>query len=122
MGRRAKNKQGVPPSMDDFLEKKTNKSSKPQHREKRKRSDEGEKRSKKPVKKSRKDEEEIPEDLPEVDLKELASAKKSLFDDDNDSLPEDDEFDVEELEGENDEFNDSDEEGRARPIFSDDED
>ncbi|KAM9940045.1 hypothetical protein OXX80_000497 [Metschnikowia pulcherrima] len=122
MGRRAKNKQGVPPSLDDFLEKKTNKSSKTQHREKRKRSDEGEKRSKKPVKKSRKDEEEIPEDLPEVDLKELASAKKSLFDDDNDSLPEDDEFDVEELEGENDEFNDSDEEGRARPVFSDDED
>ncbi|OBA23648.1 NOL1/NOP2/sun family putative RNA met [Metschnikowia bicuspidata var. bicuspidata NRRL YB-4993] len=122
MGRRAKNKQGVPPSLDDFLERKNKHSLKPQHREKRKRSDEGDKKSKKSVKKTRKDEEEVPADLPEVDLEELASAKKSLFDDDNDSLPEDDEFDAEDLEGANDEFQDSDEEGRERPIFSDDED
>ncbi|GEQ69357.1 hypothetical protein JCM33374_g3028 [Metschnikowia sp. JCM 33374] len=123
MGRRAKNKQGVPPSLDEFLDKKTKHSSKPQHREKRKRSDEGDKKSKKHVKKVRKDEEEVPEDLPEVDLEELASAKKSLFDDDNDDdLPEDDEFDAEDLEAANDDFEDSDEEGRARPMFSDDED
>lgn len=106
--------------MDEFMDKKTKHSLKPQHREKRKRSDDGDKKSKKHVKKTRKDEEEIPEGLPEVDLEELASAKKSLFDDDNDDeLPEDDEFDVE---GANDEFADSDEEARVRPMFSDDED
>lgn len=116
MGRRAKNKQGIPPTLDQFLDKKSGQSAKPQ-REKRKRADEGERKNKKQVKKTRPDEEEMPADLPEVDLKELASAKKSLFDDENDSLPEDDEF-----VDENDEFEDSDEEGRARPMFSDDED
>ncbi|ODQ82759.1 hypothetical protein BABINDRAFT_159272 [Babjeviella inositovora NRRL Y-12698] len=55
------------------------------------------------------DEEEMPADLPEVDLEELASAKKALFDDS-------------EEEEEGDEFYDSDEEGREKPIWSDDED
>lgn len=115
MGRRAKNKQGVPPTLDEFRGTKTEAPRKP-GKDKRKR--DSDVRSKKSVKKARPDEEEIPEDLPEVDLEELASAKKSLFDDDDDA--EADEFGSEELE--NDEFVDSDEEGRERPMFSDDDD
>ncbi|RLV95440.1 25S rRNA [Spathaspora sp. JA1] len=112
MGRRAKNKQGVPPTLDEFQAKHTKK-------EKRKREEKPEPRHKKPVEKRTKKQKVVepehePEELPEVDLEELASARKSLFDD-SEEEPEDDEFDLE------DEGLDSDEEDRARPMFSDDE-
>lgn len=123
MGRRAKNKQGVPPTLDEFLEHRGELKPKQQpKKEKKRRAEEApagkSKKSKKTAKRQAEDIEEHPEGLPEVDLEELASAKKSLFDDDDEEeLPEDefpeDEFDV---------GNDSDEEGRERPMFSDDED
>lgn len=127
MGRKAKNKQGAPPSLDEFLNKKDKKSSKPEKKSpKNERSQGTQKRSKahsdeglRKTKRVRPDEETIPEGLPEVDLEELASAKKSLFDDEEDA----DDLDLED----NDEYLDEDdfdedEEARARPMFSDDED
>lgn len=113
MGRRAKNKQGMPPTLEEFNGQDTK--PKPQ---KRKRQEKERK-----LKKTKKVEEEEEVDLPEVDLEELSLAKKLLFDDDDDEelqddeVP-DDEFDEADM---NDEF-DSDEEGRERPRFSDDED
>ncbi|ODV79973.1 NOL1/NOP2/sun family putative RNA met [Suhomyces tanzawaensis NRRL Y-17324] len=130
MGRRAKNKQGVPPSFEDFQAKKEKKEAA------KKRKAENVEKSEKPVKKSKSDEKkpsketkskkkskkndeeeyQDPVDLPEVDLEELSSAKKALFDDsDGEEELEDDEFDV----GAEEEF-DSDEEARANPMFSDD--
>ncbi|KAG7665783.1 NOP2 [[Candida] subhashii] len=140
MGRRARNKQGVPPSFDEFQAKKEKKESSKRKREEkstdvapRKKSKELSEQPKKAKKdKSSKkkqkrddDEEEFVEDpnLPEVDYEELASARKSLFDESEDEQEVDDDLDLEE----NDEFDvedaeyDSDEEVRARPMFSDDE-
>ncbi|EGW34253.1 uncharacterized protein SPAPADRAFT_59678, partial [Spathaspora passalidarum NRRL Y-27907] len=114
MGRRAKNKQGVPPTLDEFQAKQVKK-------EKRKREDKPEPKHKKPVehKKSKKQKVEVEQEpepeLPEVDLEELASARKSLFDESDEEEPQDDEFDID---GED---LDSDEEERAHPMFSDDE-
>ncbi|EMG48713.1 NOP2 25S rRNA [Candida maltosa Xu316] len=134
MGRRAKNKQGVPPTFDEFQASKLKKD------QKRKRTSEPpaelpstkkvrstEQQPKKTKSKSKKggrkdvDEEEQEEDpnLPEVDLEELASAKKSLFDD---SDEEDDELENDEFDIEGEEGFDSDEDDRAKPMFSDDED
>ncbi|KAG7835660.1 hypothetical protein KL942_005026 [Ogataea angusta] len=121
MGRRAKNKQGMPPSLEEF--QKTGK------KKDRKRKAEKESREvKKPTKKAKrsKQEEEYkdPEDLPEVDLEELSAAKKSLFDDDEEEEAGLDEFEQLEDDSEpevDDEFVDSDEEGRERPMFSDNE-
>lgn len=117
MGRRAKNKQGVPPTLDEFMDLKNKKSSRTDKKEKRKRPEEVAEKSKRArnVKKQKDDIEEHPEDLPQVDLEELASAKKSLFDDDEEEEDLNDEFDVD-----NDEFVDSDEEARVQPMFSDD--
>lgn len=111
MGRRAKNKQGVPPTLDEFMLSKTGKSSRDK-KEKRKRPAEN---GQKPAKKARKPEPQPEEpDLPEVDLAELAAAKKTLFDDEDEVDDEFDEAQLAEL--------DSDEEERTRPMFSDDED
>lgn len=125
MGRRAKNKQGVPPTYDEFLgNKDANAVKKSFKKDKRKRPEDAgaatSKKAKRNEKRQAEDIEEHPEGLPEVDLEELANAKKSLFDDDedeeaNDEFP-DDEFEVDG------ELEDSDEEGRERPMFSDDED
>lgn len=125
MGRRAKNKQGVPPTLDEFLGNTEAKTAKTfSKKDKRKRPEDSgsapSKKSKRNEKRQADDIEEHPEGLPEVDLEELANAKKSLFDDDeeedaNDEIL-DDEFDVEN------DFEDSDEETRERPMFSDDED
>lgn len=139
MGRRAKNKQGVPPSFDEFQAKKEKKDAKRKRTEdessrpakvtkKEFKKDGKSKNGKKDDKKSKKtiegDEEkyEDPVDLPVVDYEELSNAKKALFDDS------DEEVDVQEgLEGlEDDEFvsgddNDSDDD-HAKPMFSDDED
>lgn len=125
MGRRAKNKQGVPPTLDEFLGNTEAKTAKKfSKKDKRKRPEDSgsapSKKSKRNEKRQAEDIEEHPEGLPEVDLEVLANAKKSLFDDDeeedaNDEIL-DDEFDVEN------DFEDSDEESRERPMFSDDED
>lgn len=143
MGRRAKNKQAAPPSLDEFQatmkpkkdskkrkstesknELPTTKKVKQTSKSKEEQSPKS-KNSKNNKKKQHYDDEaEEDDNLPEVDLEELASAKKSLFDDsDEDQEILNDEFDVE-----NDEFDiddaeiDSDEEDRVKPIFSDDED
>lgn len=136
MGRRAKNKQGLPPTLDEFQAKKdrkdkreVEKKEKTVKEEKRKaekseqnnthlkRSREGDRPNKsKKAKKNDEDEYEDPEDLPTVDLEALSKAKKSLFDDSDEA--EGDEFDVD---NEDIDEYDSDEEGRARPMFSDDE-
>ncbi|KAF6066955.1 NOL1/NOP2/sun family putative RNA methylase domain protein [Candida albicans] len=122
MGRRAKNKQGVPPTFDEFQ------ASKLKNDTKRKRNGAKEQKNDLPVSKKPKSstssskqtdrtesskpkpktkskvtkdvevEEEV-ENLPEVDLEELASAKKSLFDDSEEEEL-DDEFDVEDDEDE----------------------
>lgn len=151
MGRRAKEKQGVPPSFDEFQAKKEKREKKEQQKRKRadsepeakdvkvdhahskKRKDSAApKKSKKSSKHSSdatEEEYKDPEDLPEVDLEQLSQAKKALFDDSDDGEVQDglDGFDDEELE-QDDEFDveagemyDSDEEERAKPIFSDDE-
>lgn len=123
MGRRAKNKQGMPPTLEEFLDGK-DEGRKAGQQQKRKSSDKEaptkkklKKESKKESKKVAEEEKEEDIELPEVDLEQLHSAKKLLFDDDDEDdeqLP-DDEFD---MEGE---FVDSDEDDRERPQFSDDE-
>lgn len=109
MGRRAKNKQGMPPTLDEFQAGKTKHVKKT---EKRKRAEEPEK-PQKPAKKAKEVKKEVKKVEPEPE-EEVASAKKLLFDDSE----EDDEFDVEDVS----DVSDSDEEGRAKPMFSDDED
>lgn len=125
MGRRARNKQGVPPSLDEFQAKKDKKDAKRKRSNSVNESEKPAKKSKdhtkpkkehKKTKKTRDDEEEFPADLPEID-EELSQAKKSLFDDSEEEQV-DDEFDVENEELE--EFYDSDEDNRAKPMFSDD--
>ncbi|CAG89654.1 DEHA2F21054p [Debaryomyces hansenii CBS767] len=133
MGRRAKNKQGVPPSFDDFQAKQQKKDSK------RKRSNSTSEPSQS-IKKT-KDEKSKPEiskakvsakakpvqeEEPELETEEIVHAKKSLFDDSDeegleelDEEIENDEFDVNSEDGED--FEDSDEDDREKPMFSDDE-
>lgn len=122
MGRRAKNKQGVPPSLDEFQARKEKREQKIQ-----KRKNESEARAEKPpkkVKKVVKAPEPEPESEPELEApvdEEIESAKKTLFDDsedDEDLDQEGDEFLDGELEG--DEFVDSDEENRPNVMYSDD--
>lgn len=133
MGRRAKNKQGVPPSFDDFQAKQQKKDSK------RKRSNSTSEPSQS-IKKT-KDAMSKPEiskakvsaktktvqkEEPELETEEMVHAKKSLFDDSDeegleelDEEIENDEFDVNGEDGED--FEDSDEDDREKPMFSDDE-
>lgn len=115
MGRRAKNKQGMPPTLEELQGEDIK--SKPQKRKQQPVKEKKVKRSKKePV-----EEEEV--DLPEVDLEQLNLAKKLLFDDDDDDEVPADEFPEDEFdEADMDDDFDSDEEGRERPRFSDDED
>lgn len=121
MGRRAKNKQGLPPTYEQFEESKARKEEK-----KLKRSASVSKQEK-PVKKNKKskktqDEEdvEIPDSVPKVDYEELAKAKKSLFDSDDEDVDEENFETLEDLD-DDDEF-DEEEAARERPIFSDDDD
>ncbi|KAG7692165.1 hypothetical protein KL930_005103 [Ogataea haglerorum] len=121
MGRRAKNKQGMPPSLEEFQRTEKKKDTK---RKAEKESKEVKKSAKKAKKSKQEEEYKDPEDLPEVDLEELSAAKKSLFDDDEEAEAGLDEFEQLEDDSEpelDDEFVDSDEEGRERPMFSDDE-
>ncbi|KAG7814337.1 hypothetical protein KL921_000611 [Ogataea angusta] len=121
MGRRAKNKQGMPPSLEEFQKSGKKKDIK---RKAEKESKEVKKSTKKAKRSKQEEEYKDPEDLPEVDLEELSAAKKSLFDDDEEEEAGLDEFEQLEDDSEpevDDEFVDSDEEGRERPMFSDDE-
>ncbi|CAD1808111.1 25S rRNA (cytosine(2870)-C(5))-methyltransferase [Candida parapsilosis] len=146
MGRRAKNKQGLPPTYDEFQASKDKKEQKkrkvqndsdataiPSKKHKlsvNERTTEASQKPKKFQKKpklGRAKEEPASEEerLPEVDLEELASARKSLFDDsDEENEVQEEEFDDEELD---DEFEDgdleqveSDEEDQVKHMFSDD--
>lgn len=133
MGRRAKNKQGVPPTLDDFQESRAKKEAKKAGKKDRSNGDKSSKKSrsyssvdkedKKKSKKQKKQAEDINEiaaDIPEVDYEELASAKKSLFDDSDEEVNDELDKDALDVEEENDEFYDSEEEARVRPMFSDD--
>lgn len=148
MGRRAKNKQGVPPTFDEFQASKAKKDQKGKSKSKIDSSAKVTDEKTKPSTKRNRDElpsnknikkkktdtrdnisvnKKAEKELPEVDFEELASAKKSLFDDsdqendDNGDDGDNDEFDVEDFEGEEGlEDIDSDEDDRARPMFSDD--
>lgn len=117
MGRKANNKQGAPPTLDEFRQQKlgaaadAKKSARPSTKRAR-----GDDRLRRP-KKARPNEEIVPGDLPEVDLDALAAARKSLFDDE----PSDNEQEVngDEQEVDGDEYDDDD--ARAALMFSDDE-
>lgn len=134
MGRRQRDKQGLPPTLDEFTEKKARKEQKKQKRERA--SEEraapapAAKKAKKAKKLQRDDDDEaaqIPDSVPKVDLEELARAKKSLFDSDDDEDEQDDEDLADNFETlddlDNDDFeieHDDDEDVRERPMFSDD--
>lgn len=132
MGRRAKNKQGLPPTLDEFQNK-----SRPVDSKRKRTEPSSTESSSKKVKK------DLKEQKPQKHLKTIdhskdeediaiESEKKSLFDDSDDESDEGDVQDFEELDaedgledddlGSNDEYMDSDEEDGDRPYFSDDDD
>ncbi|KAI0461198.1 rRNA (cytosine-C5-)-methyltransferase nop2 [Komagataella kurtzmanii] len=127
MGRKAKDKQSAPPSYEEFHGIQKERNSKRSRRAKAIENSASKKPKKEtslsPKKKSTKvtrdnlDIEEDDQDLPHVDLEELNAAKKSLFED---SAEEDDDDFQDALDA--DEFVDSDEDEREKPMFSDDED
>lgn len=132
MGRRAKNKQGVPPTLEEFQAGKERKEEKKRQRENKtaaaKDASKKQKTDKKEPKKSKKskvveDETEVPDDLPAVDYEELSAARKSLFEDESDD--EIDEEKLETLDDLDDEFemgeDEDDDEIHEKPMFSDDE-
>jgi ribosomal RNA methyltransferase Nop2 len=108
MGRRARNKQGVPPTLDELKNQKTG--AKATNQGKRKHESKDDKHSSKKVRKA--------EPKP-VSKEEIENTKKSLFEN-SDVEEENDEFDAEDLETEGNGFYDSDEDNRAKPMFSDD--
>lgn len=134
MGKRAKNKQGAPPTFDEFQAMKERKQEKKRQREtkvsnnnsktpSKKQKTTNENKKSKSTKRSKEDEEEIPDDLPKVDYEELSAARKSLFDNESDEEEEvagDEKFET--LDDLDDEFDDEDDEVHERPMFSDDED
>lgn len=136
MGRKANNKQGAPPSFEEFQAIKERKEEKKRQREtkvtkskdkskKQKTNSKSDTKTKK-IKKSKieHDTTEIPDDLPQVDYEELSAARKSLFDDESDD--EDGKLEtLEDLDDEldlDDEFDEDDQEVHEKPMFSDDED
>ncbi|GMM29356.1 rRNA (cytosine-C5-)-methyltransferase [Martiniozyma asiatica (nom. inval.)] len=109
MGRRQKNKQGLPPTLDDITQKKEKKLKRKQQKEEV---------VEKPAKKSKYAvDKDIPDEIPEVDYEELSNAKKSLFDDSEEEMEEEEPLetldDLEDFE---------EDEVREKPMFSDDED
>lgn len=144
MGRRAKNKQDMPPTLEEFQAGKQKVEKKPRSKDE---SRESRKRSKPesdtpaqlgvPIaartKKAKNDvigkENNENESFKDNDTDDIVSEKKSLFDDSENSDVDiqegfdglEDEFEEDEfLVGSADEFEDSDEEGTGRPMFSDD--
>ena len=137
MGRRAKNKQGAPPSYDEFQAKKDRREKRKSEIVERKESQNKKSKTSKPSKeddkisKVQKKQHKEPEKVEEnaSDDNEVEMTKKALFDDSDEEnldgfeIPEDDDEVVDdEFEVENDEAYDSDEDARERPMFSDDED
>lgn len=128
MGRRAKNKQGAPPSYEEFQAVKERKEEKKRQREAKvadsktqnKKQKSGKKEKSKKSKKQDDDETEMPKDLPDVDYEELSAARKSLFDDESDEEVEAGEK-LETLDDLDDEFDEEDDEVHEKPMFSDDE-
>lgn len=137
--RRLKHMQAAPPCLEEFQAKKERNQQRKEKKTKRpadgERSDDkrvNKKVKKSKSKKSQEDEEEAEQlsklkeaekDLPEVDLKELAAAKKTLFDDDEEDEGEDEDEDLkDEFDLEQEYENDDDEDVQERPLFSDDED
>lgn len=128
MGRRAKNKQGAPPSYEEFQAVKERKEEKKRQREAKvadsktqnKKQKSGKKEKSKKSKKQDEDETEMPKDLPDVDYEELSAARKSLFDDESDEEVEAGEK-LETLDDLDDEFDEEDDEVHEKPMFSDDE-
>lgn len=133
MGRRAKNKQGAPPSYEEFQAVKERKEEKKRQREnkvaeskektKKQKPDRKEKKSSSKKSKVPEDVTEFSKELPEVNYEELSAARKSLFDDESDDDADKDEK-LETLDDLEDEFDveDEDDELHERPMFSDDED
>lgn len=110
MGRRARNKQGVPPTLDELNNQNTG--AKKSNQGKRKLESKDDKQSSKKARKT--------EAKPKpVSKEEIEKTKKSLFEN-SDIEEENDEFDADDLENQGDEFYDSEEENRAKPMFSDD--
>lgn len=136
MGRKANNKQGAPPTFEEFNAVKERKDQKKRQREskvttskvqskKQKSNDKSQPKTKKGKKsKTEEDVTEIPSDIPHVDYEELSAARKSLFDDDSDE--EDGKLEtLEDLDDEvdlDDEFDEDDQDIHEKPMFSDDED
>lgn len=133
MGRRAKNKQGVPPSFDDFQAKQQKKDSKRKRSNSTSEPSQSIKKTKDAKGKPEFSKAKVPakakitqNEEPELETEEIVHAKKSLFDDSDeegldelDEEIENDEFDVNSEDGED--FEDSDEDDREKPMFSDDE-
>ena len=133
MGRRAKNKQGVPPSFDDFQAKQQKKDSKRKRSNSTSEPSQSIKKTKDAMSKPEISKAKVSakakpvqEEEPELETEEIVHAKKSLFDDSDeegleelDEEIENDEFDVNGEDGED--FEDSDEDDREKPMFSDDE-
>ena len=119
MGRRAKNKQSAPPSLDDFQKKHVD-----SKQSKRKLDQSEESSHKKPRKATESSKKDKSKPKKPVSKAEIEKTKKSLFENSDEELEENDEFGSEDLENEEggDEFYDSEEEGRAKPMFSDDDD
>ncbi|GAV30216.1 hypothetical protein PMKS-003725 [Pichia membranifaciens] len=136
MGRKANNKQGAPPTFEEFNAVKERKDQKKRQREakvatskvqnkKQKSNDKPQPKSKKSKKsKTAEDVTEIPADIPQVDYEELSAARKSLFGDESDE--EDGKLEtLEDLDDEldlDDEFDQEDQDVHEKPMFSDDED
>ncbi|CDO95494.1 unnamed protein product [Kluyveromyces dobzhanskii CBS 2104] len=133
--RRLKQMQRAPPTLEEFQARK-DKHQQRKDKNKRPRDDskpEERKRGKNPKKFKKGEEEEeeaealkelkkAEEQLPKVDLKELAAAKKTLFDDDEEEeVDEEDEELKDEFDLEQEYENDEDGEPVERPLFSDDE-
>lgn len=120
MGRRAQNKQGAPPTLDEFHN--TNRKGKTEggkrvkaKGEKRKRHEEEENSKKQ---KSLKPKEPESKEINVVEDMEVESTKKLLFEDSDDEIQSEELQEFEDLE----EFEDSDEDAREQPMFSDDDD
>lgn len=132
MGRRAKNKQGIPPTLDEFQNK-----SRPVDSKRKRTEPSSTESSSKKVKKDLKEQkpqkhQKIIDQSKDEDDIAIETEKKSLFDDSDDESDEGDVQDFEEIDaedgledddlGSNDEYMDSDEENGDRPFFSDDDD
>ncbi|AOW01512.1 NOL1/NOP2/sun family-domain-containing protein [Yarrowia lipolytica] len=118
MGRRAKNKQGVPPTLEEQTQGPA-----PVRKDKKNKKDF---KVTKPDRKTKKVKEipqlpveEAEEELPEEEDDDVVREKMTLFDDSDDEEMDNDEFDIED--GSDDEVYDSDDETHHKPMFSDDE-